>query len=124
MSNLSLSTIAFAAPGGEIAKKSRSRPVDLAYLGQQTFGDRALEQEVLGMFVQQAQAVRDRLTASNDKERMLLAHGLRGSAGGVGAFAVAEAATAVELNPQDKALAALLLRRIDEMRDFVASISR
>ncbi len=124
MSPLSLSTIAFAAPGGEAPKSTKVRPIDLVHLGKQTFGDRHLEQEVLAMFVQQAQAVRERLTASGRDERVMMAHGLRGSAGGVGAFAVAEAATAVERNPQDKSLAAALFKRIDEVSDFVASISR
>ncbi len=76
------------------------------------------------MFVQQTQAVRERLADSGREERVMLAHGLRGSAGGVGAFAVAEAAAAVERNPQEKSTVTALLKRIDEMHDFVASISR
>lgn len=124
MSALSLSTIAFAAPGGEVPQRSKARPIDLAHLRKQTFGDRNLEQEVLGMFLQQAQSVKERLSGSNRDERVMLAHGLRGSAGGVGAFAVADAAAAVEREPQDKGLAVALFGRIDEMRDFVASISR
>jgi HPt (histidine-containing phosphotransfer) domain-containing protein len=124
MSALSLSTIAFAAPGGESSPRSKARPIDLVHLRKQTFGDRNLEQEVLGMFLQQAQAVKERLSGSNKEERVMLAHGLRGSAGGVGAFAVADAAAAVERDPHDKGLANSLSKRIDEMRDFVASICR
>lgn len=124
MSALSLSTIAFAAPGGESLQPVKSRPIDLVHLRKQTFGDRSLEQEILGMFVQQTQTVRERLADSGREERVMLAHGLRGSAGGVGAFAVAEAAAAVERNPQEKSTVTALLKRIDEMHDFVASISR
>lgn len=124
MSAVSISAIAFAAPGGEAPRPSKARPIDLAHLGRQTFGDRQLQQEVLGMFMQQALAVTERLAGSNLKERVYLAHGLRGSAGGVGAFAVAEAAAAVEASPNDKSQIAKLLCSIDDMRDFVASISR
>ena len=41
-------------PGGEGAAAPRARPVDLAHLARQTLGDRALEQEVLKLFLHQA----------------------------------------------------------------------
>ena len=56
----SASAVAFSMPGGETCAKARARPVDLVHLARQTMGDRALEQEVLGLFVQQALNVRDR----------------------------------------------------------------
>ncbi|TIX02003.1 MAG: histidine kinase, partial [Mesorhizobium sp.] len=67
----------------------------------QTMGDRVLEQEVLALFVQQALAVRDKILDADVKERLLLAHGLKGSARGVGAFAIADCAAAVEGQPED-----------------------
>lgn len=113
-----------AVPGGEKSPAASARPIDMAHLSRQTLGDRAIEQEVLAMFVQQATTVRDRIALAAPAERVLLAHGLRGSAGGIGAFALAECATAIEHDPHDKAMIRRLADRIDEVRDFIASISR
>src|SRR5688572_17998660 len=91
-----LDTVAFSCPGGESSATSNSRPIDLAHLNRQTLGDRSIEAEVLGLFLLQASTVREALTDASIQERARLAHGLRGSASGVGAFAVAEAAKAIE----------------------------
>ncbi|MDJ0932129.1 hypothetical protein [Breoghania sp.] len=42
-------------------KEKGEGPVDLAHLERFTFGDRALEQEVLGLFAHQSQAWIERL---------------------------------------------------------------
>lgn len=117
-------SVPFTAPGGETSPASRGRPIDLVHLAHQTLGDRGIEQEVLAMFVQQLTMVRDRIARATLAERVLLAHGLRGSAGGIGAFAVAECAKAIEHDPQNLPLLRQLEARIDEVRDFIASISR
>ncbi|TIT53091.1 MAG: Hpt domain-containing protein, partial [Mesorhizobium sp.] len=95
------SGIAFSMPGGDVSGTRQSRPVDLAHLARQTMGDRALEQEVLALFVQQALSVRDKIVDADIKDRLLLAHGLKGSARGVGAFAIADCATDIERRPED-----------------------
>ena len=115
---------AFAMPGGESAGPAGARPVDLAHLARQTMGDRELEREVLQLFVQQALAVRARIADATARERLLLAHSLKGSARGVGAFAIADCAAELEESPDDKLVIDRLERRIAEVRDFVAAISR
>jgi HPt (histidine-containing phosphotransfer) domain-containing protein len=118
------SGIAFSMPGGDVSGPRRSRPVDLAHLARQTMGDRSLEQEVLALFVQQALSVRDKIVDADIKDRLLLAHGLKGSARGVGAFAIADCATEIEHRPDDKQTLGRLGVLIDEVRDFIAAISR
>ncbi|MER8374715.1 Hpt domain-containing protein [Mesorhizobium sp. M1338] len=118
------SGIAFSMPGGDVSGPRRSRPVDLAHLAHQTMGDRGLEQEVLALFVQQALSVRDRIVDADIKDRLLLAHGLKGSARGVGAFAIADCVTEIERRPEDNQTLKRLGTLIDEVRDFIAAISR
>ncbi|KRB14213.1 histidine kinase [Mesorhizobium sp. Root695] len=118
------SGIAFSMPGGDVSGPRRSRPVDLAHLARQTMGDRSLEQEVLALFVQQALSVRDKILDADIKDRLLLAHGLKGSARGVGAFAIADCATEIEHRPEDNQTLRRLGTLIDEVRDFIAAISR
>lgn len=124
MPQTSLQTIAFSLPGGESPPPSRGRPIDLVHLARQTLGDREIEREVLALFLTQASTVRSRIAGATPAERKLLAHGLRGSAAGVGAFAVAQSATAVENAPQEVGLIGDLTSSIDEVREFIASISR
>jgi HPt (histidine-containing phosphotransfer) domain-containing protein len=118
------SGIAFSMPGGDASGAGRSRPVDMAHLARQTMGDRGLEQEVLALFVQHALSVRDKITEADIHERLLLAHGLKGSARGIGAFAIAECATEIEHTPEDNRTLRRLGTLIDEVRDFIAAISR
>ena len=118
------SGIAFSMPGADVSGTARSRPVDLAHLSRQTMGDRALEQEVLALFVQQALAVHDKILDADVKERLLLAHGLKGSARAVGAFAIADCAAAIEGQPEDVKTLKRLGVLIEEVRDFIAAISR
>jgi HPt (histidine-containing phosphotransfer) domain-containing protein len=115
---------AFSMPGGERCGPSRSRPVDLIHLARQTMGDRALEQEVLSLFAQQAILVRDAITDAAPAERLQLAHSLKGAASGVGAFAIAECATEIEKKPDDRNMLKRLTKLIDETRDFIAAINR
>ena len=116
--------IAFAMPGGEGSAVARHRPVDLAHLAKQTLGDRALEQEVLKLFVQQALTARDQIAQAAPNERLRIAHNLKGSARGVGAFAVADCVAELEGKPDDEHLVARLSTLIDEVRDFIAAVNR
>ena len=115
--------IAFAMPGGE-GQAARARPVDLAHLARQTLGDRALEQEVLQLFVHQALSAKDQIADASPQERLRLAHNLKGSARGVGAFAIADCVAGIESAPDDKHLIGRLSSLIDEVRDFIAAINR
>jgi HPt (histidine-containing phosphotransfer) domain-containing protein len=70
-------------------------PIDLDHLKRMTLGDESLEREVLAMF--SAQSVRLIGTlAALPAEAGALAHTLNGSARAIGAFAVADAAAALE----------------------------
>jgi HPt (histidine-containing phosphotransfer) domain-containing protein len=116
--------VAFSMPGGEASDTRLSRPIDLAHLSKQTMGDRDLERDVLGLFAEQAQSVRKQIGKAEIKDRLFLAHALKGSARGVGAFAIAECACAIENSPTDRLVVKRLVRLIDEACDFIASISR
>jgi len=116
--------VAFSMPGGEVCGAASSRPVDLVHLGRQTMGDREVEREVLALFAQQSLSVRDKLASAGKNERLMLAHGLKGSARGVGAFAVADCAAEIERKPDDNRAVRRLGALIDEVRDFIAAISR
>jgi HPt (histidine-containing phosphotransfer) domain-containing protein len=124
MAFLHASGVAFAMPGGETSGPARARPIDLAHLARQTFGDRELEREVLDLFIQQALQMRDRILAADLIERLRLAHTLKGSARGVGAFAIADCVADIEKRPDDRQTLKRLSALIDEVRDFIAAISR
>ncbi|MCX7303347.1 MAG: Hpt domain-containing protein [Hyphomicrobiales bacterium] len=111
-------------PGGEASGTRRARPIDLSHLASQTMGDRGLEREVLGLFVEQAQTVRRQMANAAIKERLFLAHALKGSARSVGAFPIAQCASAVEDSPTDRLVLRRLTQLIDEACDFIASIDR
>jgi HPt (histidine-containing phosphotransfer) domain-containing protein len=116
--------VAFAKPGGETCGAGGTRPIDLAHLARQTLGDRAVEAEVLSLFVHQASVIAEKLAAADAEERRKLAHGLKGAALGIGAFALADAAGALEAQPDARPLVKVLAARIEEVRDFIAAICR
>jgi HPt (histidine-containing phosphotransfer) domain-containing protein len=70
-------------------------PIDLDHLERMTLGDEALAREVLELFVAQADTLIARLTTL-PKDAAALTHQLKGSARGIGAVAVAEAAEGLE----------------------------
>jgi HPt (histidine-containing phosphotransfer) domain-containing protein len=69
--------------------------IDLDHLARMTLGERELEREVLTLFAQQSADLLQRLERL-PREGASLAHTLKGSARGIGAFAVAEAAENLE----------------------------
>lgn len=99
-----------------------SRPIDLAHLTRQTMNDRTLEQEVLQLFIRQARAAQGAIAQANPTERFRIAHTLKGSARGIGAFALADCLAQIEEGDQH-ALKALPLH-IDHVCDFAAAIGR
>lgn len=70
-------------------------PIDTGHLARMTLGDPELQREVLGMFVDQAARL-TAILATAPSNASMLAHTLKGSARGIGAFRVAETAAAVE----------------------------
>jgi HPt (histidine-containing phosphotransfer) domain-containing protein len=84
-----------ASPGG-------GRPIDLVHLSRYTLGNRSLENELLGLFRSQADVYLARLDeAADDKEWKNAAHSLKGSARGLGAWALADLAEEAEHLPAD-----------------------
>ena len=72
-----------------------NNPLDLDHLARMTLGDAELEREVLAMFAEQSQRLVSAMAAL-PADAGALAHKLKGSARGIGAFAVAEAAAELE----------------------------
>ena len=70
--------------------------LDLAHLSRMTLGESALEREVLALFDHQAGMLLARMASEAPRMVAALAHTLAGSASGIGAWKVAEAAAAVE----------------------------
>lgn len=124
MPAVSIQNIPFARPGGDVACPSSGRPVDLVHLARQTHGDRDLEDEVLRMFSHQAGSIADRLQAATPDERKMLAHTLKGSARGIGAFSLAGAAEAVEAGPSSAKALRNLAEQIGAVQDFICTICR
>ena len=100
-------------------------PLDLDHLARMTLGDTELEQEVLAMFAEQAVRLVAAMAAL-PAEAGTLAHKLEGSARGIGAFAVADAAAGLETairtgHDRPHALAALK-EAVAEARAAIATI--
>ena len=89
-------------------------PVDLEHLRRATFGDAGLEREVLGMFLTQATRLVGAL-AEGPPDAAALAHSLKGSARAIGAFAVADAATSLEIALKQGDDPARALAMLDEL---------
>lgn len=70
-------------------------PLDLDHLARMTLGDTELEHEVLAMFAEQSTRLIAAMAAL-PADASALAHKLKGSARGIGAFAVADAAARLE----------------------------
>jgi HPt (histidine-containing phosphotransfer) domain-containing protein len=74
---------------------STHAPVDLAHLKRMTSGEAELEREVLQLFLSQTRRLVDALD-QRSADVAALAHTLLGSARAIGAFRLAESATALE----------------------------
>lgn len=84
------------APGGGAPGGAAEPAIDLAHLGRMTLGDKSLEAEVLGLFERQTVILLARMRQLPSPAAGAFAHTLKGSARGIGAWRVAEAAEAVE----------------------------
>jgi HPt (histidine-containing phosphotransfer) domain-containing protein len=104
------------------------RPIDLVHLARMTLGDRSLEREVLQLFDRQATLLIARMRAAAPGSVATLAHTLKGSARGIGAWRIARAAEALELAGSADADLAGALDRLaaatDEARAVIAELLR
>ncbi len=115
-----------ATVGRPVAPPSGEPPIDLKHLFRMTLGDHGLEREVLALFDRQVDMLIARMATIDPSAVAALAHTLKGSARGVGAWPMARAADAVEaaapaeLAPAVAALAAAAA----EARAAIAEILR
>jgi hypothetical protein len=118
----------FIAEGQSSPRASLERPIDLVHLARMTLGDRGLEREVLALFDRQATVMVSRMRAASPGTASTVAHTLKGSARGVGAWRVAAAAEAVELAASgDGDLSAAITRLAavaEEARAVIAELLR
>jgi HPt (histidine-containing phosphotransfer) domain-containing protein len=100
-------------------------PIDIAHLKRMTLGNADLEREVLAMFSAQAVGLAATL-ASLPSDAGALVHTLKGSARAIGAFAVADAASHLEVllrKGEDPAQALLQLNEaVTEARTAIEAI--
>ena len=103
------------------------RAIDLVHLARMTLGEQSLEREVLALFDRQADLLLARMRSARLPWSRRSAHTLKGSARGIGAFAVARAAEAVEQARHGEAAARPhrpLAAVLDEARAEIARIAR
>lgn len=72
-------------------------PIDREHLARMTLGERSLEREVLALFDRQSDLLLGRMLKAAPAVAAAAAHTLKGSARGIGAWRVANAAEALEL---------------------------
>jgi HPt (histidine-containing phosphotransfer) domain-containing protein len=112
---------------GEGAKLGAQRPVDLAHLARSTMGDRSLEREVLALFARQATLLLDRMRQAEAASVAGIAHTLKGSARGIGAWQVADAAERLEAardldRAAIEAALAVLAGHVADADKFIAAV--
>jgi len=99
------------------------RPIDLVHLARTTLGDRSLEREVLQLFDRQSSLLIARMRSAPPAGLLMLAHTLKGSARGIGAWRVARAAEALEAADGDVGGALERLSVVtDEARAVIADL--
>jgi HPt (histidine-containing phosphotransfer) domain-containing protein len=90
VASLDLESLSRQSPGQEPAI------IDADHLERMTLGDRALEREVLEIFVRQTIIMLERIAGAEPALAAACAHTLTGSARGIGAWRVAQAAEQLE----------------------------
>ena len=105
-----------------LAEQNDHDILDMAHLQRQTMGDAALRAEVLGLFLAELDAADRALEQATASERAATAHALKGAALGVGAFALADAANALETASDDDKLMSGLRSAIRRTRVLICEI--
>lgn len=85
-----------------VSRLSVGQVIDMAHLARQTMGDELVQREVLVLFAGHARRCIVEIAEADGAARKAIAHRLLGAARGVGAFAVADAAQALEDNPSSE----------------------
>ncbi len=104
------------------------RPIDLVHLAKQCLGDEMLEAEILRMFDGTIESYGNRLRAATIRDDLaLVLHSVKGAAGGIGAWTLADLAALAEAELHAKsALApetiADLSLAIEEVRTFITRL--
>jgi HPt (histidine-containing phosphotransfer) domain-containing protein len=83
-------------------QEQKQSVIDDYHLGRMTLGDRSLEREVLEIFARQTVLTLSRLAGAEPARAAAVAHTLKGSACGIGAWRVARAAEQLEQAAADK----------------------
>ncbi|WP_099866673.1 Hpt domain-containing protein [Pararhizobium haloflavum] len=115
--------IAFNRPECRQRVADCRRPIDLEHFSRQTMGNKELEAEVLQLFIRQVREC-TRAIERSGSDRAGLAHMLKGSARGVGAFTLADRAAALESEPESEAHVEALARAVVEVENFLLRLSR
>lgn len=116
-------SVAFNRPETR-CRPASARPIDLDHLARQTMGQKDLETEVLTLFLRQARQCVRNIAAATPKERQGFAHSLKGSARGVGAFPLAEAAERLEADPASDAAYDALAAAVVDVENFLTKLAR
>lgn len=102
-------------------------PFNIETLERQTLGDRALQADILGLFINQAERTRDIMAANPDSSVALSElHRFKGAAQSVGAETAADEANRLETalrdaaGPMRREQSERLLGAIDEARRYAA----
>jgi HPt (histidine-containing phosphotransfer) domain-containing protein len=99
---------------------SAQRAIDLDHLNRYTGGNRDLNEEILRLFEDQCVTMLEQLDVlawkgdAGGKNWREIAHGLKGAARGVGAFALADIAAEAEKIATDKAAALEIVHRLKD----------
>jgi HPt (histidine-containing phosphotransfer) domain-containing protein len=93
--------------------------VDTAHLTRMTLGDTALQREVLTLFVRQSADLVARMSTF-PADMAAIAHTLKGSARGIGAFSAAASAERLERSTDRRAASAAL----SELKDTISATMR
>lgn len=98
--------------------------IDDDHLGRMTLGDRGLEREVLEIFARQTTLTMERIAGAAASSAAAAAHTLKGSARGIGAWRVAQAAERLEqaVAEGDQALLAAAIAEL-EAASFEARVA-
>ena len=98
------------------------KPIDLVHLSRLTMGDKALELDVLKMFLAHIPNYIEMIkSAKSEDEIYIAAHTLKGAASNVGAFQLADIAREAEKN--NKFAMKSVLNEMGEIADYISILA-
>ena len=94
--------------------------IDTNHLSHQTLGEETIAEDVLSLFTAQAEDWKTLLRQAQETSSIAsLAHKMKGSARGIGAFPLAGKADEVEQNPEDSMARQALLQHLNETCNYI-----